>query len=52
MEKESPRPNVSLRPPLICKTEHAIVAQNKMVENGDADEVTGLTESGGEHTIF
>jgi hypothetical protein len=29
-----------------------LVAQNKMVEDGDTDEVTGLTESDGEHTIF
>jgi hypothetical protein len=29
-----------------------LVAQNKMVEDGDADGVTGLTESDGEHPIF
>ena len=43
---------ISLLPPLIRKAVGAIVAQNNMVEDGDADEVTGLTESGSEHTIF
>ena len=46
------RGRASRRPSLICKAVGAIVAQNKMVEDGDADEVTGLTESSGEHTIF
>jgi len=43
---------VLCRPPLICKAVGTLVAENKMVEEGDADEVTGLTEPGGEHTIF
>jgi hypothetical protein len=42
----------SRRPALIRETVGTLVAQNKMVEDGDADEVTGLTESGGEHPIF
>ena len=40
---------ISLLPTLICKAVGAIVAQNKMVEDRDADKVTGLTESGSEH---
>ena len=42
----------SRRPALIRKAVGAIVAQNNMVEDDDADQVTGLTESGCEHTIF
>jgi hypothetical protein len=37
---------------LISKAAGTLVAQNKMVEDGGADGVTGLTESDGEHTIF
>ncbi len=52
MGNENSHPSALLRPPLIRKAVGAIVAENNMVEDGDADEVTGLTESGGEHNIF
>ena len=37
---------------MISKAVGAIVAENNMVEDGNADQVTGLPESGGEHNIF
>ena len=37
--------SVLCRPPLIRKAVGTIVAQNKMVEDGDADQVAGLTEA-------
>jgi len=46
------RRDASRRPPLICKTEGTVVGENNMVEDGYADEVDGLTEPGGEDTVF
>ena len=42
----------SRRPALIRKTEGAVVAENNVVKDGNADEVAGLTEPGGKHTVF
>ena len=52
MRNKNPRLRASLRPALIRKAVGTIVAENNMVEDGDADEVAGLTEPGGENTIF
>ena len=52
MGNEKAAPCASRRPSLIRKAVGAIVAQNKMVEDSDADKVPGLTESVSEHTIF
>jgi len=46
-----PRGYGSRRPTLIRKTEGAVVAENNVVKDGNADEVAGLTEPGGEHTV-
>ena len=52
MRNKKQRFCASRRPALICKAVGAIVAENNMVEDGNADQVPGLTESGGEHNIF
>ena len=52
MRNKNPRFCASLLPTLIRKAVGAIVAENNMIKDGDADQVTGLTEASGEHTIF
>ena len=47
-ETKNPHFCASRRPALIRKTVDAILTKNKMVEDSDADQVAGLTESGGE----